>query len=46
MEKKVYTIGAEQDRTIAALKLATMGMRIDSLSAEQVRYQTDFASGT
>jgi len=46
MEKKVYTISGEQDRTIASLKLATMGMRIDSLTGEQVRYQTDFSSGT
>jgi adenosylhomocysteinase len=46
MEKKVYTISGEQDRQIASLKLATMGMRIDSLTAEQVRYQTDFSSGT
>jgi adenosylhomocysteinase len=46
MEKKVYTIGADQDRRIAALKLATMGMRIDTLTPEQVRYGTDFASGT
>ncbi|MBE3065203.1 MAG: adenosylhomocysteinase [Spirochaetes bacterium] len=46
MEKKVYTISGEQDRTIASLKLATMGMRIDSLTPEQVRYQTDFSSGT
>jgi adenosylhomocysteinase len=46
MEKRVYTIGADQDRRIAALKLATMGMRIDTLTPEQVRYGTDFASGT
>ena len=46
MEKKVYTIGMEQDRSIASLKLATMGMRIDGLTPEQVRYQTDFTSGT
>ncbi len=46
MEKKVYTISGEQDRQIASLKLATMGMRIDRLTGEQVRYQTDFSSGT
>jgi len=46
MQKKVYTISAEQDRQIASLKLATMGMRIDELSPDQLRYRTDFTSGT
>ncbi len=44
--KKVYTIDRAQDTEIAALKLATMGRRIDTLTAAQVAYATDFASGT
>jgi adenosylhomocysteinase len=46
MEKRVYTIDKAQDGEIAALKLATMGVSIDTLTPEQVAYQTDYASGT
>ena len=46
LRREVYTIGVEQDRAIASVKLATMGRRIDTLTAEQVAYLTDFASGT
>ena len=46
MRHEVYDIGVEQDRAIASVKLATMGRRIDTLSAEQTAYLTDFASGT
>jgi adenosylhomocysteinase len=46
MRHEVYDIGVEQDRAIAAVKLATMGRRIDALSAAQAAYLTDFASGT
>ncbi len=46
MRREVYDIGVEQDRAIASVKLATMGRRIDTLTAEQVAYLTDFASGT
>ncbi len=46
MEKRVYTIDKTQDQEIAALKLATMGVSVDSLTPEQVAYQTDYASGT
>jgi S-adenosylhomocysteine hydrolase len=42
----VYTISVEQDRAIASVKLATMGRRIDTLTAAQAAYLTDFASGT
>ena len=44
--REVYTISVEQDRAIASVKLATMGRRIDTLTAEQAAYLTDFASGT
>ncbi len=46
MEHKVYTIDPTQDREIASVKLATMGRRIDQLTAAQTAYLTDFASGT
>jgi len=46
MGKKVYTIDRAQDREIAAVKLSTMGRKIDTLTPAQVAYLTDFASGT
>ncbi len=46
MGKKVYSIDRKQDTEIAAVKLATMGRKIDTLTPAQVAYQTDFASGT
>jgi S-adenosylhomocysteine hydrolase len=46
MEKKVYTIDRAQDCEIASVKLGTMGKKIDTLTAEQVAYLKDFASGT
>jgi adenosylhomocysteinase len=46
LRREVYDIGVEQDRTIATVKLATMGRRIDVLSAVQTAYLTDFSSGT
>jgi adenosylhomocysteinase len=46
LEKKVYDITAEQDQEIALLKLQTMGIAIDSLTDEQVRYKTAYSEGT
>ena len=46
LENRVYTVSGEQDREIAALKLETMGLGIDELTEEQVRYATDYAAGT
>lgn len=46
LENKVYDIPAAQDQEIAALKLATQGMSIDKLTAEQFKYQDDYSAGT
>ncbi|MFH1681253.1 MAG: adenosylhomocysteinase [Candidatus Eisenbacteria bacterium] len=46
LENKVYDVPKEQDEEIATLKLETMGLRIDRLTEDQVRYRTDYASGT
>lgn len=46
LENKVHDIPAEQDQEIARVKLSTMGIRIDKLTPEQVKYQTDYSSGT
>ncbi len=46
MEKRVYDIPQEQDKEIAGVKLATMGMKIDHLTSEQVAYASDYLAGT
>lgn len=46
LEKKVYTIPAEIDQEIARLKLESMGIAIDTLSQEQVRYLNQWQEGT
>jgi adenosylhomocysteinase len=46
LQKRVYTIDRSQDTEIASVKLATMGKKIDALTAAQAAYASDFASGT
>jgi adenosylhomocysteinase len=46
MENKVYDIPAEQDQEIAGVKLRTMGLGIDTLTKEQIKYMTDYSAGT
>ena len=46
LEKLVYDIPAGQDEEIATIKLACMGMQIDTLTPEQVAYLTDYSEGT
>jgi adenosylhomocysteinase len=46
LEKKVYDISEEQDQEIAALKLKTMNIGIDTLTEEQIRYKTAYSEGT
>ena len=46
LENKVHDIPTEQDQEIARVKLSTMGIKIDKLTPEQVKYQTDYSSGT
>jgi adenosylhomocysteinase len=46
LENKVHDIPPEQDQEIAFVKLKTMGLKIDKLTPEQVKYQTDYSSGT
>jgi adenosylhomocysteinase len=42
----VYPVPAEIDAEIARLKLATMGVEIDTLTAEQEKYLNSWQSGT
>ncbi len=46
LENKVYDIPVEQDQEIAGVKLRTMKIGIDDLTAEQKRYIEDYTSGT
>jgi len=46
LERKVYPVPREIDRTVARLKLETMGIEIDSLTPEQERYLSSWEAGT
>jgi len=46
LERKVYSVPAEIDRQIARLKLAGMGVQIDTLTPEQVAYLNSWEEGT
>ncbi|MFN3567900.1 MAG: adenosylhomocysteinase, partial [Caldimicrobium sp.] len=46
LEKTVYPVPSEIDKTIAKLKLASMGIEIDVLTPEQERYLTSWEEGT
>ena len=45
-EKQVYSVPVEIDREIARLKLAAMGIEIDTLTPEQEKYLASFDLGT
>ncbi|MFB0566176.1 MAG: adenosylhomocysteinase [Candidatus Aminicenantaceae bacterium] len=45
-EKEVYPVPREIDEEIARMKLRSMGIEIDTLTAEQKRYLTDWEEGT
>jgi adenosylhomocysteinase len=46
MEKQVYIVPPNIDQEIARLKLATMGVKIDQLTAEQEHYLASWQEGT
>ncbi|MHB0870558.1 MAG: adenosylhomocysteinase [Chloroflexota bacterium] len=46
LERKVYDVPVEIDREIARLKLKSMGVSIDVLTPEQVKYLASWESGT
>lgn len=43
---KVIDIPPEQDQELALIKLGTMGVSIDTLTAEQISYANDYTEGT
>ncbi len=46
LDKKVYVLPTEIENNIAATKLSTMGMKIDTLTDEQVKYLNSWEVGT
>ncbi|HXF84288.1 MAG TPA: adenosylhomocysteinase [Anaerolineales bacterium] len=46
LEKKVYSVPEEIDKEIARLKLEAMGVKIDTLTEEQLKYLSTWEEGT
>jgi adenosylhomocysteinase len=46
LQNQVYVIPTEVDREIASLKLASLGITIDVLTAEQEKYLNSWEEGT
>jgi adenosylhomocysteinase len=46
LEKRVYDVPREIDSEVARLKLASMGIAIDTLTSEQETYLADYQAGT
>jgi adenosylhomocysteinase len=46
LEKKVHAVPEEIDREIARLKLASMGIEIDTPTPEQQKYMSSWEEGT
>ncbi len=46
LEKKVYSVPEAIDQEIARLKLQSMGIEIDTLTAEQIQYLNSWEEGT
>ncbi len=46
LEKKVYSVPEELDKKVARLKLESMGVKIDKLTAEQEEYLASWNEGT
>ncbi len=46
LSAEVYTVPAEIDKEIARLKLASLGMKIDTLTPEQKKYLASWEMGT
>jgi adenosylhomocysteinase len=46
LANKVYSVPEEVDQEIARIKLEAMGVKIDTLTPEQVRYLNSWQEGT
>jgi adenosylhomocysteinase len=46
LEKRVYGVPADIDAEIARIKLEAMGIKIDTLTDEQLKYLSSWQEGT
>jgi adenosylhomocysteinase len=46
LEKRVYSVPPEVDAEIARIKLSAMGVKIDTLTPEQIKYLNSWEEGT
>ena len=46
LEKRVYSVPEDIDKEIARIKLEAMGIKIDTLTADQVKYLNSWEEGT
>lgn len=46
LEKRVYDVPKEIDKSVSTLKLSSMGVKIDELTPEQVKYLSAWEMGT
>lgn len=46
LDNGVHDISTKQDQEIAGVKLSTMGLKIDKLTPEQMKYVEDYSEGT
>jgi adenosylhomocysteinase len=46
LDNGVHDIPVEQDQEIALVKLGTMGLKLDKLTPDQLRYSEDYSAGT
>ncbi len=46
LEHKVYVVPEAIDAEVARLKLAALGITLDPMTAEQLRYVSSWQSGT
>lgn len=46
LDVDVYVLPEKMDQDIAGLKLSTMGLKLDVLTKEQIKYINDFSEGT
>jgi adenosylhomocysteinase len=46
LERRVYSVPQDIDQEIARLKLEAMGVKLDTLSAEQKKYLSSWQEGT
>jgi adenosylhomocysteinase len=46
LERRVYSVPEDIDKNISRLKLKSMGVKVDTLTAEQQKYLNSWEMGT